>query len=428
MYTSEPTSPDNVVALHGSLDLVAADRLSTMDVDVLGSRCVELQTARQKLDGLIAVTVAEAERAGVAANAGQRTMAQYLASRTHACPDAVRADLRNGVWVGQYAVLEEAMLAGLLSRQHVDLIRRIDNIRVFAALQRDQQLFIGFAHDLEWKSFRAAVAYWLLVNDPDGTSPKEHEQKNTCTITRYAGGRIKLVAFLDPLSGAIVEKHIGLERNQLFEQDQENNVARTNSQRSADALTNIVTRGAGRIENSSVPLISVVMSLKVLLHALAQLDKHPADQDFTSVVDPNDPDGRCELIDGTPLHPKSALILLMTARIRRQVLTAQSLSLNASYESRLFPESLKNIRLVETRGQCETAGCDAPIEWLQGDHNKPYSKTARTTLSDLRMLCRPDNKHKSNGPPLATRHNAPPRPDTNPPAGTTNQPNIYGNS
>ena len=150
------------------------------------------------------------------------------------------------------------------------------------------------------------------------------------------------------------------------------------------------------------------MSLKVLQHALAQLAKQPEEQDFTSVLDANDVDGKCELADGTPLHPKYALILLMQARIRRQVLTAKSKTLNASERTRGFPDWMKDIRIVEAGGQCETAGCDATFEWLQADHNKPFSETQQTTLDDLRCLCAADNKAKSNGPPLAERR--PPTP------------------
>ncbi len=390
--------------LHLSLDALANEFLPTMGTAELGERCLSLQNARQRLDGLIAVGIAEAERAGVAANAGVRTMAQYIASRTHASPDALRADQRVGVWVGQFAQLEHAMLNGTLSRQHVDLLRRTDNIRVFAAMQRDQALFITLAGDLEWKSFKNCIKYWLLVNDPDGPNPEDHETDNTCTITTdTATGRVKLTLDLDPLSGGKLKQALADEENALFQQDQENGTIRTASNRRAEAAANLVERGAGRSETNAKPLIHVVMSLKVLLHALAQMAKDPSEQDFVSVLDPNDVDGRCELMDGTPIHPKYALVLLMQARVRRQVLSAKSKTLNASVRTRLFPQWMKDIKLVETRGQCETAGCDALVHWLQGDHRTPYSATQETTLAELDMLCRPDNLAKSDGPPLRPR-------------------------
>ena len=396
-------------SLDASLAALSEEFLPTMSADELGARCLSLQTARQRLDGIIASGIAEAERAGVAANAGLRTMAQFLAARTHASPDALRADHRVGVWVGQFSRLEEAMLHGSLSRQHVDLLRRTDNIRVFAAMQRDQQLFIQFAADLEWKSFKNTVKYWLMVNDQDGPDPEDHEAENTCTLTEMSNGRVKLTLDLDPKSGGILKQQLQDEENLLFDKDQQEGTVRTSSQRRAAAAANLIERGAGRCDTNAKPLVHVVMSLKVLMHTIAQLAKEPHEQDFVSVLDANDVDGRCELLDGTPVHPKYALVLLMQARIRRQVLTAKSQTLNASFPAKLFPEWMKHIRLVETRGQCETAGCDSLHSWLQGDHNKPRSKQGETTLANLRMLCSADNKFKSDGPPMPERH----APETN---------------
>ncbi|MFT7474968.1 MAG: hypothetical protein ACI81L_001900 [Verrucomicrobiales bacterium] len=55
---------------------------------------------------------------------------------------------------------------------------------------------------------------------------------------------------------------------------------------------------------------------------------------------------------------------------------------------------------VSTRGR-EVAGCDALHTWLQGDHDKPRCKQGQTHLNNLKNLCTPDNKHKSDGPPMA---------------------------
>ncbi|MFT7475167.1 MAG: hypothetical protein ACI81L_002104 [Verrucomicrobiales bacterium] len=390
-------------ALHVALDLLGSDYLATTDLDWLGTRAVSLQIARQKLDGVLASTIGEAESGGVAANSGQRTMAQYVAARTHCHPEDIRADSRVGSWVRHFCQLDAACLEGRLSRRHINQLRSAENIRVYMAMQRDQNLLIRLAQDLEWPSFKNAIEYWLFVNDPDGDRPEDHQAKNSCTITPLADGRIKMVSYFDPITAASIKEQVETESTVLFDQDQQHNVARTVTQRRAQALGDLIARGAGRTETSAQPLFHVVMSLKVLLHALAQMAKETSEQDFTSVLDPNDIDGRCELADGTPLHPKYALVLLMQARIRRQVLGARSQTLDASVESRLFPKWMKHIRLVETRGQCEVAGCDALHTWLQGDHDKPRSKNGQTHLNNLKNLCTPDNKHKSDGPPMAER-------------------------
>ena len=143
------------------------------------------------------------------------------------------------------------------------------------------------------------------------------------------------------------------------------------------------------------------MSLKVMQNAIAQMAKDPSEQDFTSMLDANDVDGRCELLDGTPIHPKYALILMMQARIRRQVLTAKSVTLNESRPTRAFPDWMRNIRLVETRGQCVIPGCDAPHTWLQADHRTADANGGLTELSNLDPMCAADNKWKSDRDPFA---------------------------
>ena len=394
---------DALDMLRHSLKLLATEYLPGMSPRDLGARCVDLQTARQQLDGITALTIAEADHAGVAANAGQRTMAQYLAARTHMSPEAARADVRVGRWVASYPLLEAAMLDGRLSRQHADKIRRLENIRVASAMLRDQHLFIEWAGEMEWPSFGATCAYWLMVNDQDGPEPEDHDAANTFSARVQPDGRVKLTGDLDPVTGGTLVQQLGDEVNALFNEDHEHGHARTTGQRNAQALANLVQRGAGRSTASAKPLIHVVMSLSVLQNAIAQLAKDPSEQDFTSMLDAGDIDGRCELIDGTPIHPKYALVLMMQGRIRRQVLTAKNVTLEASHPTDAFPESLRHIRLVETRGRCVTAGCDAHHTWLHADHRIPRAKHGPTTLANLDPLCGPDNRAKGTGAPFRRR-------------------------
>ena len=82
----------------------------------------------------------------------------------------------------------------------------------------------------------------------------------------------------------------------------------------------------------------------------------------------NDPDYRCEFIDGTPLHPKLAQALLGIAEFRRMIMTAKSRDLDVSVNSRAFPQWMRDAALVTTRGGCSEHGCDAASHWLHMDH------------------------------------------------------------
>lgn len=111
-------------------------------------------------------------------------------------------------------------------------------------------------------------------------------------------GRVVGKFNLDPVSGEMLMQQIGDETNALFNEDNEHGFPRTVCQRRAQAFVNLIRRGAGRTTNSAKPLMHIVMSLQVLENAIAQLAKDPSEQDFTSMLDRSDPDGRCELIDG----------------------------------------------------------------------------------------------------------------------------------
>ena len=69
-----------VDALEAALDGLAGDYLPGVSRTEQADRALRLLKASQRLEGIMAVGLAEAERAGVALLGKQRTMAQYLAS------------------------------------------------------------------------------------------------------------------------------------------------------------------------------------------------------------------------------------------------------------------------------------------------------------------------------------------------------------
>ena len=146
---------------------LAGESVSGMNKDGLRHRAVTLQRFRQGLDALIAVTMAEADAAGVPLDSRQRTMAQVMASHTHAKPETVRTDLRIGRFLRDLPVLEDAVLDGRMSRDHVIHLQTKENIRVHHAMVRDQHLFVEWARDFEWPEF------CLLYTSP---SPRDKRQ------------------------------------------------------------------------------------------------------------------------------------------------------------------------------------------------------------------------------------------------------------
>jgi hypothetical protein len=142
-----------------------------------------------------------------------------------------------------------------------------------------------------------------------------------------------------------------------------------------------------------VPLINVVASEAVIEDTIKRIAE-PSDDPLPLAFD--DIDKRCELIDGTPLHPSYLLATLGLATFRRQILTAADRSMDVSVNARCFTPWQKQALLVEARGRCSSKACDAPFAWLQADHTHPHSKGGPTALWNGTMKCGPDNQAKGN--------------------------------
>ena len=390
--------------LDAALDAVVSTALHCLAPEQLGARSVALECARNKLDAAISSTLAEADRAGTAQLSGTRTLSQYVAARTHCDPTLVRADIALGRWLVSFPVLESAFAAGAISRRHLHELKRVDSVRLHFAMIRDQHIFTEACRTLEWKSYKHSIGYWVNANDPDGNEPNDQLEKNHVTATTHADGTVSGTFRLDPVSGGVFRTQLEREEQRIYRNDNVESIVRTAGQRRAEALVSLAARAAGNTAGRTPqPLIHVVMSKEVAeetLKRLAEPSKEPLPISYDDV------DGRCELIDGTPIHPKLALVLLATAKFRRHVMNSKSRTLDLGHDVRLFPKWMKEALLVEARGQCSTAGCDAPFTWLQADHRIPNSHGGPTSTVNGDGVCDPDNLYKADGAPLPERNAA----------------------
>ena len=132
---------------------------------------------------------------------------------------------------------------------------------------------------------------------------------------------------LDPIDGSEVKNAVLDEAERLRRQDLDTGNTRTATQRRADALVNLIRRGAGS-KNPAKPLVHLVMSAKVFADWVAT---------GTANLDVDDVDGRCETVEGTPIHPQRALEVLLRAEIRRLVLGPDDEILNLGRRRPLLP-------------------------------------------------------------------------------------------
>jgi hypothetical protein len=392
---------DDLTALRAALDGVAEVPLACLPVTELADRACELQHLSARLDAIRAATMAAIESAAegpaVLRELGFRTAPQMVAARTGAKVDDVRPVAKAGSWLVDFPIFARAFGDGTLTLRHVRDLKALDKPRTRQGLLEAQGYLVELARDGDYRTFSQGLTYWLNAADPNGDEPREQVAKTGCTLTRHSDGSVSGKFHLDPLSAAAMGTALEDEAQRIFTQQSEaTGTADTPRQRRGQALVALMIKGAGVPGSATTtPLVNLVMGWELYQNLIERLD----DPSIKPVeVDVNDPNRRCELIDGTPIHPNLALMAMAVAEFKRIVIDAKSRAIDVSVKSRCFLPWMKEVLLVEGRGRCRSPGCDSPLAWLQADHIQPHSKGGETILANGQLLCDPHNKWKRDFP------------------------------
>ncbi len=401
--------------LDAVLDDAAALPLACLGPDETLAWLCRLQRLRARVDALACRSLTEAQNLPIDSPAvGRSSVADMVASHARVKARGLIADQRLAVWLRGYPDFAAAFSAGDLSRAHVHQLRQLDNPHTRRHLAEAQHYLVEAAQRCSWDDFLAVCRYWSLTFDPDGREPREQCAARSLSYRIDADGMISGRFRLDPLAGTAVTSAVEQQAQRLFRADTESDSNdRTASQRRADALVELVARGAQHPDQPlPAPLVHIVMSQKVAEDALARLASDATEGcalDSPGPVDSSqlplqfdDVDQRCELIDGTPIHPHFALAALATATLRRMVFGPNGEILDLGRKARGFPLHLKQALLVRARGRCQSAGCSAPLAWLQADHLLPWNRHGPTATDNGQILCDPHNKAKRDRPPPET--------------------------
>ena len=383
--------------LKEALEDVRQVPLSCLPAVEIAERAVELERLATQLEAIRCATLAAASDATDAPGAfkalGHRHAIGFIADETRGDARGLRRLDRTGRWLIDFPILAGAFAAGELSHRHVTELRGLDKPKHHHQLVEAQDYLLNAAVSLSFPEFVNVCAYWLNAADPDGQEPIVEATRTGCSYTKHADGTITGKFRFDPLSGQAFRTLLDTETQRLFRQDHEDGVARSEGSRRGTALLNLMVRGADRGGNSQItPLIHVVMGQDLAENLVARLAGHedmaPMEPSFTNL------DRRCELIDGTPVHPNLVMIAMATAIFRRVVFDHKSKAIEVADNGRGFPTWMKHVLLIKARGRCQIPACDAPFPWLQADHVKPHSKGGLTKLSNGQILCEPHNKWK----------------------------------
>lgn len=388
---------DRIAVVLGDIDRLLDELFevpsSIVDDESLAQGLVAMHAVQTRVEAAHGRLLTMARERALAARRGHRRLEHQLLADTPVSGREARARVRRTDWLREFPRFAAAHESGVMSAAHVERVRRsLDNPRTRLALRRDERIFIDAARTCSFADFEKVCDYWRIAADPDGAEPAEQVAQTSVTARRRSDGMVEIDGLLDPLSGQVFLAAWDAETQRLAVADDESGERRSIGVRGAEALLRLVARGSARADGSHPdPLVHIVMSQQV---AEAAMQRFAFGADVPVDTDPFDLDKRCELIDGTPIHPRLALAALGIAALNRVVFDAASRPIDVSYASRGFPKWLKHLLLLRSRGRCENDGCDSPYPWLQVDHDLAHSKGGRTTRVNGVIRCRPCNLAK----------------------------------
>ena len=352
-----------------------------------------VQQLRSMADALSCTGLASSDPASLPGlTGGPRTVCTRVAAVSRVSARTLRGEQAVGRWLVDVPVLAQAFEAGKISLAQVRAIRRADNPRTRPHLAEAQEMLLEAARTLAWGDFLRVVRYWELAADPDGEEPRDQVASRSCSYRTNPDGTVTGRLHLDPVAGAAYTSAMDKLVEGLRQDDQERGSTRTTTQRRADAFVELLT-GEG-----ANPLVHIVMGADVAEDLLHRAGDRPTSPERWPTAH-DGVDGRCELIDGTPLHPHWAAAAMTIARFRRLILGPDGEILDHGRRTRTFPRQLRQALLVRARGHCQEPGCDAPVAWLEADHLIPWHRAGPTSAANGQILCSAHNKIKSDRPP-----------------------------
>ena len=377
------------------LDACLAVPLSGLSDEELSDRLARLPSLTAKLDAVRVAAVSAGMARDVGRLSDQRSVANHVAAVSNADPAAVRFDQRIANWLIDMPIIADALAAGKITIDHVELLRGVDNGRVHLQMIDAQEMFVDWLTTVVFRDLENLFNEWLLGADPDGAEPKEQHPETGMTVQTVFGGMVKATILMDPVQGAAFKGDLAPETARLRGEEKETGQTRSVRKRQLHALLNLTGRGAVRPDGTTArPRVHVVMSQRVYEKTLAWLEDPAANQ--LPTIDRTDVDSKCQLIDGTPIHPLYGIAASVTAKFRHTVYSARGRPIHDSYDTRSIPEWMKDIALVTSNGKCSNLICDAPFAWLHGDHITPYSHTRDTSVANTRPVCEADNGWRGN--------------------------------
>ena len=338
-----------------------------------------LQGQLAQFESFVTAAVADFDTWGEWAADGARTPGAWLSTECKLSGADARRQVRRGRRLRHLPATTGAWSRGAITSAQVD---------VLVGLARDEEMLVGEACTLRPDQFVRVAAYWEQLADPDGVEAEGQAQVDhrevylVESLDKMWLGKMTL----DSVSGATVAGELDRLEHLLFEADwaeakealghepMADQLARTSSQRRADALVEMAARSktAPADGRRPAPLFTVLVGYETLHGRIL------------------------ELAGGSVLTPGALLPWLDQAYLERAVFQPGG-RVEVGATTRLFTGATR--RAIELRDrECTHPYCDQRLEDCEVDHIVPYAAGGPTTQENGRLLCGFHNRLRGQPP------------------------------
>lgn len=363
------TSPaDLVQQLHDIVEQLLAVPGDALDAGEAQDFLVAMQRERDRLAVAAADALAPWESSRVWEADGTLRASLALGRDTRCDHRSAANELRRARLLAQMPLTREAVVAGRLSMDHVDLFVRYCGGARFELFHEHEATLVDTCAGMPlFDDARRTVQYWAaLADDELGRAPRSPRPSALYQSRDHDSGELSLAGRLEAVDGEIVANELARLMRDVAADDRRDGVRRTTAERRAAALVRMATRSSGATGVPARPLIEVIVGVETA----ARL---------------------CQLGSGVVVNPEQLAGLLDTALLESFLFDGTHTVLGVS-RRRTFTGALRRaIKVRDLRCQHPSV-CPTPAAECDIDHRTPAARGGRTSQFNGRPECIPHNR------------------------------------
>ena len=383
----------------------------------VGEAIEAMERSRNMTDCALLMAVRSFAARGEHRADGHVNVAAYL---QHVCHLKKRQALRLARlsrFLDHQPVLEAAMADGRIGLDHLELFCDLHRERFAEAWAEAYPLLVDYAGVARFDDVARQAQRFADDLNPKDADDRFTEQVEGRTFTKATtiDGFGHLQGFLDPITYAI----FAAEHDRLVAIEYQNDLAiarevlgrdpdplelaqitRTPTQRSADALKVMAQR------SKSLAGGAVAAAAEIVIHMTQDQYEAGVARDLGDPEATADPDGFCELDDGTVISPIAAVYLASIANFRRIVYGPGDEIINYSRARRGYSPPQYGALRAKYRRCAHPWGCGRTGRFLQADHIQEHEDGGPTDCANGQCLCGFHNRWKTrhkHDPPRSTK-------------------------